>query len=317
MKLDRMLGILTVLLQNDRVTAPFLAEKFEVNRRTIGRDIDALCRAGIPVVTHQGSGGGISVAKGFKLDKSILTAGELSGIIAALKGLGTVSEQTQIERTLDKLGAYTDTVISLSEPVIIDLASYYKGHLTEKIETLKQAIAGKNIVTFDYFYEKGESKRRVEPYIVVFQWTSWYVFGFCLERLDWRMFKLNRLWNLTATNEHFSPREIPPEKRNFHSHFNDDIKLVAVFDKAVKYQLIESYGLDCFHEDDEGLHFEFGFTNRNYVISWLLSFGDKVKVLEPPDIAKDIESVAQGILLRYAEHFHPTEEQKNSLQPNE
>ena len=83
MKLDRMLGILNILLQKDRVTAPELAEKFEVNRRTIGRDIDSLCKAGIPVVTHQGTGGGISIAEGFKLDKSILTTDELSGIIAA------------------------------------------------------------------------------------------------------------------------------------------------------------------------------------------------------------------------------------------
>ena len=52
MKLDRLFGILTVLLQNDRITASELAEKFEVNRRTIGRDIDALCQAGIPIVTH-------------------------------------------------------------------------------------------------------------------------------------------------------------------------------------------------------------------------------------------------------------------------
>jgi len=71
MKLDRLLGILTVLLQNEQITAPELAEKFEVNRRTIGRDIDTLCQAGIPVVTSQGNGGGISIAEGFRLDKSI------------------------------------------------------------------------------------------------------------------------------------------------------------------------------------------------------------------------------------------------------
>ena len=103
MKLDRLIGILTVLLQNERVTAPYLAEKFEVNRRTIGRDIDALCQAGIPIVTRQGTGGGISIADGFKLDKSVLTTDELSGIIAALKGIGSVSPQTNIERTLDKV----------------------------------------------------------------------------------------------------------------------------------------------------------------------------------------------------------------------
>jgi len=65
MKLDRLLGILVALMQNDRVTAPALAKKFEVTRRTIGRDIDALCRAGIPIVTRQGAGGGISIAEGF------------------------------------------------------------------------------------------------------------------------------------------------------------------------------------------------------------------------------------------------------------
>ena len=300
MKLDRMLGILNILLQNDRVTAPYLAEKFEVNRRTIGRDIDALCQAGIPIVTHQGTGGGISIAEGFKLDKSILTADELSGIIAAIKGIGSVSEQSQIERVLDKLGANADAVVSMHEPIVIDLASYYKGHLTEKIETIKHAILTGRLIEFDYYYGKGESHRKIEPYIVIFQWTSWYVFGFCLERQDWRMFKLNRLWNLTSCDEQFTMRDIPPEKRDFNSHLTDDIKLVAIFDKSAKYQLIEAFGLDSFHEDDEGLHFEFGYSNRSYMLGWLLSFGDKVKVLEPPDIADEIQTTAKNILSRYS-----------------
>jgi predicted DNA-binding transcriptional regulator YafY len=178
MKLDRLLGILTILLQKDRVTAPELAEKFEVSRRTIGRDIDALCMAGIPVVSYQGSGGGISIAEGFKLDKSVLTAYELSDIVAALKGIGSVSEQSNIERVLDKLNANADAVVSLREPVIIDLASHYGGQLTEKIELIKRAVLGGQIIEFDYYYDKGESHRRVEPYFVIFQWSAWYVFGF-------------------------------------------------------------------------------------------------------------------------------------------
>ena len=300
MKLDRLMGILTILLQNDLVTSPYLAEKFEVSRRTISRDIDVLCQAGIPIVTRQGTGGGISIAEGFKLDKSILTAGELSGIIAALKGIGSVSEQRHIEQTLDKLGANADAVASLYEPVVIDLASYYKGELTSKIETIKEAILANNVVEFDYFYEKGESRRRIEPYIVIFQWSSWYVFGFCLKRQDWRMFKLNRLWHLEVTHEPFVMREIPSEKRDFYSHFTEDIKLVALFDKEAKYQLIEVYGFDSFYEVDEGLHFESGYSNRNQMISWLLGFGDKVKVLEPLDIADEIQAIAKKILARYA-----------------
>ena len=59
MKLDRMIGILSVLLQKEQVTAPCLAELFEVSRRTINRDIESLCMAGIPLVTKPGKNGGI------------------------------------------------------------------------------------------------------------------------------------------------------------------------------------------------------------------------------------------------------------------
>lgn len=54
MKVDRLVGILAALLQRDSVTAPELAERFEVSRRTINRDIESLCRAGIPICTRQG-----------------------------------------------------------------------------------------------------------------------------------------------------------------------------------------------------------------------------------------------------------------------
>ena len=301
MKLDRLLGILNILLQNDRVTALYLAERFEVTRRTIGRDIDALCKAGIPVITHQGAGGGISIVEGFKLDKRILTADELSGIISAIKGIGSVSGKSQIERTLDKLGANSEAVMSLHEPIVIDLASHYKGHLTEKIELIKKAILGAQLIEFDYFYDKGESRRCIEPYLIVFQWSAWYVFGFCTERMDWRMFKLTRLWKLAMLDENYIMRDIPPEKRDFDSHLTDDIRLLAVFDESAKYQLIETYGPDCYTETDAGLMLDIGFTNRGFMMSWLLGFGDKVKVLEPTDLAEEIRRVAENILSRYGE----------------
>ena len=299
MKLDRLLGILTILLQNDRVTAPELAEKFEVNRRTIGRDIDTLCQAGIPIVTHQGVGGGIAIAEGFKLDKSVLTADELSGVVAALKGIGSVMERSNVVRTMDKLRVNSDAVVSMREPIIIDLASHYKGQLTGKIQTIKRAILEARVIEFDYFYEKGESHRRIEPYFVIFQWASWYVFGFCLERKDWRMFKLLRLWNLTLSEENYTVREIPPERRDFNAQFTDDIKLVAMFDPSERYKLTESYGLDCYTETDVGLRMEIAFTNHDFLMSWLLGFGCKVKVLEPDNIAEDIKTAAENILSRY------------------
>lgn len=300
MKIDRLLGILTVLLQKDNVTAPFLAERFEVSRRTISRDIDALCQAGIPIVTRQGGGGGISIAGGYKLDKSVLTTEELSSMIAALKGLGSVTEKSQAARMLDKISSGGDAVVSLRESVIIDLASHYKGSLTEKIELIKKAVREQRLVEFDYYYEKGEGRRRIEPYFVIFQWTAWYLFGYCLERDDWRMFKLTRLWDLRVCGETYISREIPPEKRDFNASLPDDKKLVALFDPEVKYQLIDSYGLNCYSETEGGrLLLEIGYTNTDYMISWLLGFGGKVRVLEPAEIADGISKIAEMIIQNY------------------
>ena len=76
MKIDRLIGIITTLQQKGKVTAPYLAEKFEVSRRTINRDIEDICRAGIPIVTTQGADGGIQIMEGFQLDTTVFTEDE-------------------------------------------------------------------------------------------------------------------------------------------------------------------------------------------------------------------------------------------------
>ena len=72
MKIDRMIGILSILLQKEMTTAPELADHFEVSRRTINRDIETLCKAGIPIQTMQGYGGGISIMDGNRMEHSSL-----------------------------------------------------------------------------------------------------------------------------------------------------------------------------------------------------------------------------------------------------
>ena len=70
MKMERLIGILSILLQREKVTAPALAEQFEVFRRAIQRDIEFLCRACIPIATAQGAGGGISIMEGYRVDRT-------------------------------------------------------------------------------------------------------------------------------------------------------------------------------------------------------------------------------------------------------
>ena len=219
MKIDRLLSIITILLQRDKVTAPELAKRFEVSRRTIHRDIDDICKAGIPVITYQGGDGGIAIADGFKLDKSVLAIDELQSIITGLKSLGSVSDTSRIERLISKLSPKNEAVVSMKDSILIDLSSHYKTSVSEKISLIKMAISENKLVSFDYYSDKGLTKRTIEPCFIVFKWSAWYAFGFCRTRNDFRLFKLNRLWNHIVSDEIFIPRLIPTEQLDFDDVF--------------------------------------------------------------------------------------------------
>lgn len=294
MKIDRLFGIITTLQQQKFVTAPYLAEKFEVSRRTINRDIEDICKAGIPIVTTQGANGGISIMEGYVLDMTVFTEQELSAIFAGLKSLDSVSNSAYAEKLSQKIGG--SSAISLSDNMVIDLASFYKDDLAAKIDTIKVAIRQSKCLTFHYCYDRGEADKCIEPYLIVFRWSDWYVFGFCKERQDFRMYKLRRLWNLKITADSFQKREIPEEKRRFGTHMTDDYVITAVYDSAVKYRLVEEYGHNSFTEQEDGsLYTEWGFTRPERAVEWFLSFGDKVKVLGPPEMVERMKQALNQI----------------------
>ena len=211
MKIDRLIGIVTILLQTEKSTVPALAQRFEVSRRTIERDIDALCRAGVPLVTVQGYGGGVFIEPRYKLDKTLLSGPELAALVAGAAGVGSVSPAPLARSLAEKLGG------SGTDDLLIDLSSHYRESLTPKIELLRTAIAEHARVRFTYYYAKGVAEKCAEPYRIVFQWGDWYMFGWCPDAAGWRMYKLNRLTLLSVTAQTFEPRAIPPEALDFNA----------------------------------------------------------------------------------------------------
>jgi len=163
MKLDRLIGILTILLQNKKTTSPELAKHFEVSRRTILRDIDTLNMAGIPIISTRGGSGGVAIMDGYKINHGVLNTDELQNLIAALKGLDSISQQSNMTHLMTKL-TQGNPVSSLTDSVAIDLSGYYKNTLPEKIALLKQAISESRGISFDYYYGKGDTRREIEPY---------------------------------------------------------------------------------------------------------------------------------------------------------
>lgn len=296
MKLDRLMGIVMILTRQGQATAPELAERFEVSRRTINRDIETLCKAGVPIVTIQGRGGGISIAQGYRVDHSLLTREELAAVLAGLQGVDSVSPTSYRAGLESKLGwaAGEDPVIS------IDLSSHYQDPLTQKLAVLKSAAVKRHLVSFRYYSEKGESLRQIEPYRLLFCWWDWYVWGWCLDRKDFRLFKLRRLWELTEEPRPFAPRPLPPEGPDPEGYFRKGtFHLKARFSKSEKYRLIEEYGPDCYQEESSGLLFERTFSGERHMLEWVLSFGKNVEVLEPKIFQIQLRQQAEGILSNY------------------
>lgn len=300
MKIDRLIGILSVLLQEEKVTAPELAERFEVSRRTINRDIDDLLYAGIPIRTSQGAGGGISIAEGYKVDRTILTSKDMQMILAGLRSLDSVSGSRYYGQLMEKIQAGSSEFISGKDSILIDLSSWYKETLAPKISSIQDAIENRHILEFYYYAPSGESKRSIEPYYIVFKWTSWYVYGWCLKRKDYRLFKLNRMDKVKETHKSFTCRNAPVPDLSSELRFPRNIVLKALFDPDMKWRLVEEFGPDCYEEQENGkLLLIRDYSDIENLTMWMLTFGDKVEVIEPLEVRERLKAMAESMMKIY------------------
>lgn len=300
MKIDRLIGILSILLQKEMTTAPELAEHFEVSRRTINRDIEDLCKAGIPIQTTQGVGGGISIMSGYRMDRTILTSRDMQMIMAGLRSLDSVSGSSYYSQLMEKIQAGSSELVSGKESILIDLSSWYKATLAPKISMIQDAIESRHLIKFKYFAPSGESVRTIEPYYVVFKWTSWYVYGWCLKRKDYRLFKLNRMDKVELTNKEFECRNVPLPDMSAELLYPRNIKVKALFDADMKWRLVEEFGMKCYTERKDGkLLFEEYYSDMDNLVSWMLTFGDKVEVLEPEEVRERLKAMADNMIKVY------------------
>ena len=296
MKMERLIGILSILLQRDKITAPELAEQFEVSRRTIQRDIESLCQAGIPIATAQGTGGGISILEGYRVDRTVLTTPEMQAILAGLQSLDSVSGTRRYAQLMEKLSAGST---GRDSHILIDLSSWYKTSLSPKIEAIHSAIRQHQTIRFTYFSPKETAVRTIEPYDLVFQWSSWYVWGWCQTRQDFRLFKLNRMTDL-ALGEPFTPRPAPVPELSAERIFPAKYQVTVLFDPACRWRLVEEYGPDSFTAQPDGrLRFTWGFPDADSVLSWVLTFGEGAELTEPEELRLRLAALTATLVRRY------------------
>lgn len=215
MRISRLLGLLGVLTSGERVTVQALADRFEVSRRTIFRDLEALGEAGIPVVAYPGSGGGVGVMEGYLVGKALLT-GEDAGRIAV--GLGALASVDGDSEVLHLLARLVPDKGADQSPYALDLSAWFDDWPTKgKAERLKEAIRERRCVMLEYVGREGRSRRVVEPHRLVFRQDAWYLLAYCREREAFRLFRLRRIANMEALEEGFSVRSV--DERTWRARF--------------------------------------------------------------------------------------------------
>ena len=302
MKIDRLIGILSILLQKKKTTALELAERFEVSRRTINRDIENLCKAGIPIQTSQGAGGGISIMEGFAMERTLLTSKDMKMILAGLRSLDSVSGSHYYGQLMEKIKPGSSDIVTGSDAILIDLSSWNKDAIAPKVSFIQDAIEERTMLAFDYYAPSGDSHREIEPYYLIFKWSSWYVYGFCLMRQDFRMFKLNRMSGIRCIGRHFEMRSVQTPDLSIGNLYPPEIKVTAIVEARMKWRLIEEFGSDCFTIREDGrLLFSGLYSDEDSLLAWILTFGDQIKLLEPDWMKEKLLHIANKITIMYGD----------------
>jgi predicted DNA-binding transcriptional regulator YafY len=301
MKIDRLIAITMYLLNRETVSASVLADKFEVSKRTIQRDIETLNQAGIPVVSTFGSDGGYGIMDGFKLTKQIAGVDDYLNIIIALKGLSSAYDNEKINVTLEKVLA---TMQGGEQRVFIDFAVARENpQVNETLKIIEKAIYSETPLQIQYTNAEGLiSKRIVEPLALSYQWYAWYLFAYCTEKRDYRLFKLPRISECKPLDGFFSKkhknvetfmnRQSPDKRKWFH------MKLLCK--KEIRQQALEYLSSSIIEQRKNG-----DFVIDNYMpfermwFSLLLGFGNRVEVLEPEEIKIMLKEKAEEILSIY------------------
>lgn len=303
----RIFRILFHLLQNDRTTAPELAEELGVSVRTVYRDIDVMSISGIPVYMQGGRNGGIYLSEGYQLNRIALSDEEKAEILLALQGLGAV-QYPDIDTILLKLGVlFADKNRDWIE---VDLTRWGTAETIKRdkalFSILRKAITSQRRITFEYYNGKGEvSKRVVEPTKLAYRDRAWYLAGYCLDKKEPRVFRLSRMKHTELTEDFF---EYSANKETTLFPLDGDygvyIDVKLEFDTSVAYRLYDAFEEDVMKQVGNKIHVEMALPESDWLYSFLLSFGEHVKILEPASLKENLRKRLLSALAQTENNQH-------------
>ncbi len=309
---DRLVAMVMFLQGRRVVKADELAAHFEVNVRTVYRDVSALSEAGVPVVGEAGVG--YSLVKGYHLPPVMFTTEEAMALFIGgelVKEFADASMAEPMESALLKIRSVLprdrqDDLERLRKATAIYGTPKLPSGIDQRtLLPIQQAVVSRRVLRMTY---RGKARtedtcRDVEPLGVTFHGGAWYLVAWCRLRKDLRYFKLERVRGLEVLHERFEARP--------------DFSLQAYLAKALAPEQtipakvwFAAGAMERVRRESHtavvgekpargGVEVELQTYSIEWLARWVLSFGTEAEALAPPELRRLVREIADDVARRH------------------
>lgn len=311
-KVSNVLNMLLLLKSRGRMKIKEIAEILEVEERSVRKYREDLEMAGIHIKSLQGINGGYELESPEYILDLILEEEEYYALQLAsqhLKEDGFVYEK-ELEKLLDKLRI----IKKEKEPNFEEMDYVYKATKGKNIDVerkvsldINRAIISRNKVRINYnSLSSGISKRVVQPYAIINYKGAVYFVGYCENRRELREFKVSRIKEYEVLDEKFQRDKDFSIKQYMKDSLGiykgDKINIKLKISKPMSYIVNEKRWVenqDISWNEDESIIFEATMMGWTEIKSWILSMGKNAEVLEPKELAKEIQEELKAMTQIY------------------
>lgn len=308
-KIERLLSMIFLLINREKVTAKELADYFSVSVKTIYRDIETLSLASIPVTSFPGVHGGYGILRDYVVDKNMFSYEEIVSALSVLGSIGSFFNDPAIALVSEKITSLIDAgkkdeLKRLAGEMIFDLSAWGDGEPTQKkLNIIREAMRERRLLSFNYTNRSGESIGRiVEPINILFKERAWYMKGYCRIRKDIRTFKLTRIAGLTLSDETFKQDNNKYDMKKVENNIinnSKDVKVIMKIEKDVRCRVEDQIDAERIYEENGQLFAQINYPDEEELYSMILSFGDKVEVIEPDYVKAAVKNMAARVFAKY------------------
>ena len=308
MKFQIMLQILFKLLRRRKISAAQLAKECGVSVRSVYRYIEELSVAGVPLFVTRGRNGGVTLPDTYRLPENFFTAAEYGAAVNALSALYEQTRDEICQTALEKLAQRhkkDGRSLAISGNILVDSSTWGDAYgFSDMLHGLEEAIERCECLDLSYIDRTGaESRRIVEPHLLIYKQNIWYLYAWCRTRKNFRLFRVGRIRGAGGTNERFARREIDRESLPLDFTFADAemVQLRLAVQKEALPDVEEWLGMSSVRTVNGTLTAEATLPRSEALLAKLLSFGCGVRVLDPEPLAEEVRARAQALAHMYAE----------------